>query len=109
MKGFIKPLVASVVLSAFALDGMAESRTGFKQDSGRYSVGAGIKLRVVIPEMLLLQSGDTAPGGDTLTFPTSATTPTASGNLHVHSNTESPGSISVQETVTGMTYTASSL
>ena len=109
MKGFIKPLVASVVLSAFALDGLAESRTGFKQDSGRYSVGAGIKLRVVIPEMLLLQSGDTTPGGGTLAFPTSVTTPTASGNLQLHSNSGTPGNISVQETVTGMTYTASSL
>ena len=109
MKGYIKPLVAFVFLWTFALDGMAESRTGSKQDSGRYSAGAGITLRLVIPEMLLLQSGDTAPGGDTLTFPASITTPTANGNLHVHSNTESPGSISVQETVTGMTYTASSL
>ncbi|NOR40091.1 MAG: hypothetical protein GQ537_02635 [Gammaproteobacteria bacterium] len=109
MKGFIKPLVAFVFLWVVALNGMAESRTGAKQDSGRYSAGAGIKLRVVIPEMLLFQSGDTTPGGGTLAFPASVTTPTASGNLHVHSNTESPGSISVQETVTGITYTASSL
>ena len=109
MKGYIKPLVAFVILLVFALDGMAESRTGGKQDSGRYSAGAGIKLRVVIPQMLLLQSGDVASGGDALAFPSSVTIPTASGNLHVHSNFGSPGSISVQETVTGMTYTVSSL
>ena len=98
-----------MVLLVFALDGMAESRNGSNQDSDRYSTGAQINLRVVIPQMLLFQSGTEASGEDTLAFPASVTTPTASGNLHVHSNTGSPGSISGQETVTGMTYTASSL
>ena len=109
MKGYIKPPVAFAILLVFAANGMAESSTASNQDSGQYTASARIKLRVVIPEMLLFQTGDAAPGEDTLAFPTSVKTPTTNGDLYLHSNSGYASSVTERKTVTGISYTATSL
>ena len=93
MKGYIKPLVAIVALLIFAADGMAESSTS-SQDSGQNSASARIKLRVVIPAMLLFQVNENASSGD---------------DLVLHGNTGPASIVAGSESSTETTYTAASL
>ena len=110
MKVFIKQYLAFSALLVFAADGMAESHAISNRDNDRYKASARIKLRVVIPEVLLLRIDDTTYGADSLTFPTSVKVPTVSGSLAVHTNTGPAASIVTQRGTTAeMIYTAASL
>ena len=109
MKGYIKPLVTFAMLLMFPADGLAESRALNNQVNKPDQASARIKLRVVIPEVLLFRSGDTTTSLDILAFPTSATTQTGNGSLVLHSNSGPASIVDDNGTAAGTTYTASSL
>lgn len=109
MKGYIKLLATIMMLLVFAADGLAESRALNNQDNKSGQAGARIKLRVVIPEVLLFRSGDTTTSLDTLAFPTSVTTQTGNGSLILQGNSGANGIVDDNGTAAGTTYTASSL
>ncbi len=109
MKGYIKPLVTFAMLLVFAADGLAETGSLNNQDNKPDRASARIKLRVVIPEVLLFRSGDTTTSLDTLAFPTSVTTQTGNGSLVLHGNSGANGIADDSGTAAGTTYTASSL
>ena len=55
MKDLIKPCLAFAALLVIAADTMAESHAISNRDNDGYKASARIKLRVVIPEVLLLR------------------------------------------------------
>ena len=110
MKDLIKPCLAFAALLVIAADTMAESHAISNRDNDGYKASARIKLRVVIPEVLLLRINDATSDADTLTFPSSVKVPTANGGLAVHTNSGPAASIATQRGTTAeMTYTAASL
>jgi hypothetical protein len=109
MKGYIKPLVAFATLLVFAADALAESSISGNRDGGHYSASARIKLRVVIPEMLLFRNGNATSSLDYLAFPTSVTTQTGNGSLVLHGNSGPASIVDDNGTAAGTTYTATSL
>jgi hypothetical protein len=109
MKGYIKPLVTFAVLLMFTADGVAESRSVNNQDNKPDQSSARIKLRVVIPEVLLFRNGNATSGLDYLAFPTSVTTQTGDGSLILHGNSGPASIVDDSGTAAGITYTATSL
>jgi hypothetical protein len=109
MKGYIKPLVTFMMLLIFSADGLAEYRSLNNQDNMPDQASARIKLRVVIPEVLLFRNGDTTSSLDTLTFPTSVTTSTGNESLVLHGNSGPASIVNDNGTAAGTTYTATSL
>jgi len=109
MKNYIKPLLTFAMLLVFATDGLAESRTIGKQGSNPSSASARLKLRVVIPDMLLLQSGGATSSLDNLAFPTSVTALTGNGSLVLQGNSGATSIVSDDKTAAETTYTATSL
>lgn len=109
MKGYIKPLVTFMMLLIFAADGLAESSAPNNQDNKPDQASARIKLRVVIPEVLLFQSANATSSLDILAFPTSVTTQTDNGSLVIHGNSGPASIVDDNGTTAGTTYTATSL
>jgi len=109
MKGYIKPLVTFAMLLMFTVDGVAESRSVNYQDNKPDQASARIKLRVVIPEVLLFRNGNATSSLDHLTFPTSVTTPTSDGSLILNGNSGHASIVDDSGTAAGTTYTATSL
>ncbi len=107
MKNYIKPLLTFAMLLIFARDGLAESHTPGKQGDNPSS--ARLKLRVVIPDMLLLQSGGATSSLDSLAFPTSVTALTGNGSLVLQGNSGATSIVSDDKTAAETTYTATSL
>jgi len=109
MKKYIKPLLTFAMLLVFATNGLAESRTSGKQGNNPSSASTRLKLRVVIPDMLLLQSGAATSSLDGLVFPTSATTLTGNGSLVLQGNSGPAEIVSDHKTAADTIYTATSL
>jgi len=111
VKGYVKPLVTFVMLLVFAAGGLAESHSHSlnNEDNKPDQASARIKLRVIIPEVLLFRSGNTTSNLDILTFPTSVTTSTGKGSLVLHGNSGPASIVDDNDTAAGTTYTASSL
>ncbi len=109
MKYYIKPLLTFAMLLVFARDGLAESHTPGKQGDNPSSASTRLKLRVVIPDMLLLQSGAATSSLDGLVFPTSVTAPTGNGSLVLQGNSGATNIVSDDKTAVETTYTATSL
>ena len=109
MKGYIKPLVIFTMLLVFAAQGQAESASPNHQDNKADQASARIKLRVVIPKVLLFRNGDTTPSLEILAFPTTVTTSTGNGRLVLHGNSGPASIVDENGTAAATTYTAASL
>jgi|GEM_PF-5047000 len=103
MKGIIKPLLAFAISTAFAAEGLAESSTIEPSNNEPARVSARIKLRVIIPEILLFQLGDASAGGMSLALPATTNTPAA------HLNSGHSVITTSSETASEITYTSASL
>ena len=109
MKGYIKPLIICTMLLLFAAHGRAESASPNHQDNKAGQASARIKLRVVIPKVLLFRNADTTPGLGILAFPTSVTTSTGNGRLVLHGNSGPASIVNENGAAAETTYTAASL
>jgi hypothetical protein len=103
MKGFIKPLLAFAISTVFAAEGLAESHTIKPSSNEPSRASARIKLRVIIPEILLFQLGDATAGGITLALPATTGVPAA------HLNSGHAVITTSSETASEITYTSASL
>ena len=108
MKGYIKPSLAFAILLVIAADGLADSRSISNQDDNPFA-SARIKLRVVIPKVLLFRNADTTPSLKILAFPTSVTTSTGNGRLVLHGNSGPASIVNENGAAAETTYTAASL